>query len=105
MKELIELIKTHKNTLVLTVVFTLAGIGIACAMVAHYFGHPFNWKWFVFLDCPLYAFVVLVFYKMIPMIKNIVEMEEKSAQKSKRSDDEDDYDMDFGGLKIKESVG
>lgn len=81
MKELIKFIKTHKNTLVLTVVFTLAGIGIACAIVAHYFGHPFNWKWFVFLDCPLYAFVIWVFYKISPMIRFIIQMEDDRNDK------------------------
>lgn len=57
------------NNLVL--IFVLAGIGIAFAIIGHYGTMGFNWKWFLFFELPIYLFCGWAIYKTIRLFKKI----------------------------------
>ena len=83
MKDLLKLIRENKMVILLTAILTMAVIGIAFAIIGHYGGKSFDWKWFLFFDCPLYAFVIWVGWKLIPMIGFIYKENEKKYQNEK----------------------
>jgi hypothetical protein len=79
MGKIFDYINKHPMSIMLACVLVLAGVGIFCAILAHYLAHPFSWIWFLCLDCPLYAFMIWVFCKISPWINQIIEDEHKKS--------------------------
>ena len=52
------------------VILLFAFIAIVFAMVGFYGTHGFDWKWFLFLHCPLYIFCGWALYNVFKLIKN-----------------------------------
>lgn len=51
-------------------ILVFAFIGIIMAVVGYYGKMGFNWKWFLFLELPLYAFCGWALYNVFKLIKN-----------------------------------
>ena len=66
--------------MLIMIVFTLAFIGIACAMIGHYGLHGFDWRWFVFFEGPLYVFCGWALAKTMKVANKIMTYEDESAK-------------------------
>lgn len=76
--KLFKFIKEHPYVIVLGALQGVAIFGILCAIIAYYMASPFSWTWFLFLDCPLYVFVIWVWCKaIIPWSFSIIDNEAK----------------------------
>ena len=82
MKKISKYVETHPMTILLYVVYTLALIGIACAIIGHYGLHGFDWRWFVFFEGPMYAFCGWALFKTLKVANQIMTSEDESARKN-----------------------
>jgi len=68
----------------ITLVFVLAFVGIACAIVGFYGKYGFDWKWFLCLHLPLYIFCGWALWKAIEMYMRFI----KDKEDWRKQDDE-----------------
>lgn len=67
-------------TILIYVVYTLALIGIACAIIGHYGLHGFDWRWFAFFEGPMYVFCGWALVKTMKVANKIMTNEDESAK-------------------------
>lgn len=58
-------------------IFLIAFIGIAMAIVGHYGTVGFDWWWFLFFDLPLYLFCGWAIYKAIKLYIKVRKISEE----------------------------
>ena len=77
MLEMLKKILFNKDTFegsILPSILVLAGIGIACAVIAHYLSMGFRPLWFLLFDVPLYLLLGWACWKCWKMWKRFKNM-------------------------------
>ena len=84
--KIVKYVKEHPMSVLISIVYVLAGVGIGCAILGHYLGQPFDWRWFVGLDLPLYIFCGWALGKTFPIAFKIIDSEHNVEQSKSEQD-------------------